>query len=520
MIRPGHDMTVGQLFAANAHYFPNEPAVVLADETRTHAELYRRGCRFASAVAELGLRKQDRIAIISTNNIEFIETYVGAWSSGFVVATVNFRLALAEWLYILNDLAPRMLVIEAQYIEHLPALRAGVSAIEHVVVIGGEAGDAHSFAALIDGAPSDAPPFTPGEDDIAALMYTSGTTGRPKGCIMGQREVAFNPQLLCQVQGNLNGDRFLCVMPLFHIGGMAIGMSVLAKGGTVIVHRQFDPAAVIDALERDRITMVLMAPTMVQMVLDHPSIAGRDFSALRMIVYSAAPMPTTVLRRGIAVFGNVFVQMLGSTEGVSITYLPQAMHRPDGTPEEQAKLLSVGIPFPNVALRVVDEEGRDRPVGEPGEVILRGPTMFRGYWNNTIATIESLRDGWYYSGDVGRFDDEGYLYLVDRKKDMIISGGENIYSREVEEAVLTHPAVSEVAVIGRPDETWGETVCAVVVAMPGATVTEAEIIEHSRGRIASYKKPRDVVFVSALPKLVSGKVDKKVLRDQHGRPAA
>jgi acyl-CoA synthetase (AMP-forming)/AMP-acid ligase II len=255
---------------------------------------------------------------------------------------------------------------------------------------------------------------------------------------------------------------------------------------------------------------------MVQMVLQEPGIENRDFTKLRTVIYSAAPMPSTVLRRGMKVFGPIFVQMLGSSEGSSITYLPMAQHRPDGTPEEQARLLSTGFPFPTVAIKIIDEDGRECPSGEPGELLLRSPLMFRGYWNNSAATLDAVRDGWYHSGDVGRLDQDGYLYLVDRKKDMIISGGENIYSREVEEALLEHPAVAEVAVIGRPDEAWGESVCAIVVLAQGCSATPDELILHTRSLIAGYKKPKDVLFTKQLPKLVSGKIDKKALRSRYG----
>jgi acyl-CoA synthetase (AMP-forming)/AMP-acid ligase II len=519
MIQSGHPIHLENVFASSARYFRDRPAVVFDGSERTHGELHRRGLRLAAGLESLGVQRQDRIAVLSMNTVEFIESYVACWCSGIIVATINFRLAVPEILYILNDVSPRLLIVEAQYLPIVQQLREQVHGLEHIVVIGGSDHGFVDFEKLIAEAPTDAPSFTTSEDDIAGLLYTSGTTGRPKGCILGQRELAFNTQVITQGQGNRAEDRFLCVMPLFHIGGMSLILSVLAKGGTVFVHRQFDPVQVIDALERERINMILLAPTMVQMVLERPEIEGRDLSALEMVVYSAAPMPSTVLRRGIARLGQVFLQEMGSSEGCSMSYLPRSLHQPDGTPKDQAILTSVGFPFPTVGLRVVDDNGIDCPVGEPGELLLKSPIMFRGYWNNSIATAQAVRDGWFHTGDIGRFDEDGFLYLVDRKKDMIISGGENIYPREVEEAILAHPAVSEVAVIGLPDETWGETVCAVIVLAPGQTATESEIIQHTRTLIASYKKPNTVRFVAALPKIASGKVDKKILRSEHA-PAA
>jgi acyl-CoA synthetase (AMP-forming)/AMP-acid ligase II len=516
MILPGQPTHLDHVFASSARYFADRPAVNFGDgQARTHAELYRRGLRLAAGLESLDVRRQDRIAVLSMNTVEFIETYVGCWSSGIIVATINFRLAAPEILYILNDVAPCVLIVEAQYLPVVEQLRCQVPSLQHIVVIGGSGHGLVDYETLIAEAPADRPRFTTSEEDIAGLLYTSGTTGRPKGCILGQREMAFNIQILAQVQGNRPEDRFLCVMPLFHIGGMAVVLTALAKGGTVFVHRQFEPVKVIDALERERITMILLAPTMVQMVLDQPEIEGRDLSALEMVAYSAAPMPSTVLRRGIARLGQVFLQEMGSSEGCSMSNLPRSLHKPDGTPKEQARLTSVGFASPNIGLRVVDDDGRDCEPNAVGEILLKSPIMFRGYWNNSVATAEAVRDGWFYTGDIGRFDEDGFLYLVDRKKDMIISGGENIYPREVEEAILKHPAVSEVAVIGRPDETWGETVCAIIVLAPGKTATDAEIIQHTRMLIASYKKPSSVHFVAALPKIASGKVDKKILRAEY-----
>ena len=512
VIQPGHPIHFNEVLSYSARYFGDRPAVVFGDLQRTHRELYTRGQRLAAGLEALGVRRQDRIAVLSMNTLEFIETYYAGWSSGIIVATVNFRLAAPEILYILNDVAPKLVIVEAQYVPLLQSIRDRVPGLEHIVVIGGGGPGLLEFEQVIADAPADRPSFTTSEDDIASLLYTSGTTGRPKGCILGQRELAFNMQLIAHGQASTPEDRFLCVMPLFHIGAVGVGFAVLAKGGTVYIQRQFEPADVLNCIEQDRITQILLAPTMVHMVLEHSAIDKHDLSSIEMVMYSAAPMPTPILRRGIARFGPVFLQMMGSSEGASIAFLPRCLHQPDGTPQEQERLLSVGFPFPNVGLRVVDDEGRDCEAGEPGEVLLNSPVMFRGYWNNSVATTESIRDGWYHTGDVGRFDEDGFLYLVDRKKDMIISGGENIYSREVEEAILQHPAVSEAAVIGLPDETWGETVCAVVVLSPGGSATEAELIEHTRTLIASYKKPRTIRFVAALPKVASGKIDKKVLR--------
>jgi acyl-CoA synthetase (AMP-forming)/AMP-acid ligase II len=361
-------------------------------------------------------------------------------------------------------------------------------------------------------------PFRPRADDVAFLIYTSGTTGRPKGVMLSQAGEVAAAEILGADMRNCANDRLLIMMPLFHIGAKIIQLAQHWRGGTVLVQKGFEPKAVLDAIAAERITVTHMAPTMVQSLLDSPAIEGADTSSLRMIVYAAAPMPLPVLKRGLKILGPVFQQQFGQTEGVGTTLLAH-QHRPDGTDRDREILTSVGQASPRVGVRVVDERGVDLPSGAVGEILLTSPGVMKGYWNNTGATLETLRDGWVHTGDVGRLDDEGFLYLVDRKKDMIISGGENIYSREVEEAIVTHEAVSEVAVIGVADQKWGETVVAVVVPKPGAAPGAAAIIAHCRSLIASYKKPSHVIFVDEIVKLPSGKIDKVRLRRLYGTDA-
>ena len=264
--------------------------------------------------------------------------------------------------------------------------------------------------------------------------------------------------------------------------------------------------------EQHQLTFLLLAPTMLQMLLDSPKIQNANLTSVRMLMYSAAPMPSPTLRKAIEVFdGCGFVNLFGQTE-ICMFCLSSEQHKPNGTEQERKQLTSVGQPYPNLQARIIDEDGNDVPEGEAGEIVARSGAMFRGYWNNSKATVETLRDGWVHSGDMGRIED-GFLYLVDRKKDMIISGGENIYSREVEEAVIQHPAVAECAVIGLPDPKWGENVCAVITVKDSQQVDESDIIDHCKQLIASYKKPKKVVVIDQLPKLVTGKINKVALRD-------
>ena len=508
--------TLADMLDNNAWKYPDETAFVWNDKRLTHAQFHARANRLASAIHRLGMKRQDRVGILSQNCIEFQEVYGACEISGFICATVNWRLAIPEMVYIINDGAPKVFVFEAAYAETVAAMKDQLKTVEHFICIGGGVDFAIDYEEFVAAGDVSGAPFRPLPDDIAFLIYTSGTTGRPKGVMLGQAAQVATAEILGSDQRNTPADRLLIMMPLFHIGAKVIQLAQHWRAGCVVVQKGFDPRAILDCIARDRITVTHMAPTMIQTLLDSPEIGTTDTSSLRMIVYAAAPMPLPVLKRGLKLFGPVFQQQFGQTEGIGTTLLAH-QHRPDGTDRDREILTSVGQVSPRVNIRIVDDHAVDLPVGEVGEILLTSPGIMKGYWNNTAATIETLRDGWVHTGDMGRLDAEGYLYLVDRKKDMIISGGENIYSREVEEAVITHDAVSEVAVIGVPDEKWGEAVMAVVVLRPDMATTAEAIIDHCRQLIASFKKPRHVRFVDEIVKLPSGKIDKVRLRALYGK---
>ncbi len=509
--------TLADMLDNNAWKYPDETAFVWGDTRVTHAAFHARVSKLASAIRRLGLKRQDRVSILSQNRLEFQEVYGACEISGFICATVNWRLAPPEMVFIINDSAPRVLIFEDAYAATVEAIRPQLKSVEHFVCIG----DAPAFATRFEEFVASGDPagcdLRPRADDIAFLIYTSGTTGRPKGVMLSHQGEVAAAEILGSDMRNSPSDRLLIMMPLFHIGAKIIQLAQHWRGGTVHVQKGFDPPAILDCLERDKITVTHMAPTMIQTLLGAEDIATRDLSSLRMIVYAAAPMPLPVLKRGLEILGPIFQQQFGQTEGIGTTLLAH-QHRPYGSERDREILTSVGQASPRVNVRVVDDNGEDLPVGAVGEVLLTSPAVMKGYWNNTAATLETLRDGWVHTGDVGRLDPEGYLYLVDRKKDMIITGGENVYSREVEEAVVTHPDVSEVAVIGVPDEKWGEAVLAVVVPRPGASPSDQDIIEHCRPLIAGYKKPKRVLFVDEIHKLPSGKIDKVRLRALYGQP--
>ena len=515
----GHvPLTMGDTLEDNALRFGDQPAYIMGEQALTHQQLLGRAKQLAAALEGRGLQRQDRIGILAMNCLEFGEVLAAGQWSGLIVATVNFRLAPPEMAHIINDSAPRVLLFEAQYLDVIDQLRPQLSSVETYICIGGESGWAMEYNAFLDTGSEEGSSYRAREEDIACLIYTSGTTGKPKGCILGQREMREGARTMSVETRSGPADRILLVMPLFHIGAMAMGQGLHFRGGCVVLHREFNPQALLRAVQEDGVSILHLAPTLVQMVLECPDVSTTDLSRLHTVVYSAAAMPLPVLQRGIELLGNIFTNLYGQTE-VFTSGLLREQHIPDGSEREKRWLTSVGQPFPNTIVRIVDELGNDCPRGEAGEIVVKSAAMARGYWNNSIATLETFRDGWCHSGDVGVIDADGMLYLVDRKKDVIVSGGENIYSREVEDAVMAHPAVLECAVVGIPDEKWGESVCAVVVLRDGKSLGEKELIAHCQGQIASYKKPRLVLYRDSIPKLPTGKVDKVSLRKTLGKSA-
>jgi acyl-CoA synthetase (AMP-forming)/AMP-acid ligase II len=444
------------------------------------------------------------------NRPEYLEAQFAIWHAGLVAVPVNARLHRDEIAYILDHSGTSVVVTDEDHVEDIESLVDTVETLVTVVTAPSE-----RWERLTGSSP--APMADLQAQDPAWIFYTSGTTGRPKGCIWGHRELRQLVQVDAWLVDLQAPDRILIVMPMFHVGGLVLSLSQHVRGGTAHLYRQFEPEDIIRGIERDKLTVLLLAPTMVQMLLDHPAIAGADLSSVRTILYSAAPMPSPVLRRAIEVFdGCGFVNLFGQTE-ICMFCLSPLQHKPNGSEAERRQLTSVGQPYPNLEARILDDDDNDCPVGVPGEIVARSGAMFRGYWNNSVATVQTLRNGWVHTGDMGRIDEDGFLYLVDRKKDMIISGGENIYSREVEETLLQHSAISEAAVIGVPDPVWGENVCAVLVLKTGASAAEQDIIRHCQSLMASYKKPKIIHFVSELPKLVTGKINKMELRNRYAQ---
>jgi len=371
-----------------------------------------------------------------------------------------------------------------------------------------------SYEQLISSFPPDEPTEEVKTDDPSILFYTSGTTGRPKGAIHTHKSIL--AEAAAVGQNFTTKDIALCVMPFFHVAGSAVYLfPAYASGATIVIHKKFDELAILQTIEREKVTYICLVPAMIIRLLEHPETDKYDLSSLRTIVYTGAPMPFEALKQGVKRFGKIFVQLLGQTETLNLTILEKEDHNIKGSAKETRRLESVGRPPKAGQIRLVDEKDNDVPVGEVGEIIARSDRMMKGYWKMPKETAETIKDGWLHTGDLGRMDEDGYIYIVDRRKDMIISGGENIYSREVEEVLYTHPAVQEAAVVGIPDEKWGESVKAVIVLRKGHTATEEDIINFCKDRLASYKKPRSVEFWDSLPMTGSGKIMKNEIREKY-----
>jgi acyl-CoA synthetase (AMP-forming)/AMP-acid ligase II len=508
-------LTIADLFDRNARYFPQREAFVCDNVRLTHARYADRARRLASALHRLGLRHQDRFAILAMNCLEFYEAYAAAEYGATILVPVNFRLAPAEIVHVLKDAGARGLIFEERYAAAVAQVRPQVPGVEFFVQIGGRPDGAHEYEALIEQGDAAGPPIQPKPEDFSVLWYTSGTTGKPKGVPWRQAALLESARMNARQSELSRSSRLLQTTPAFHTGGRGYVLGCAYDGGCTVLHKAFDPVAMLQAIQGERVTHTFMVAAMVQAVLAVPDVQSYDLSSLENIFSAAAPIPVPVLKRAIELMGPVFSIQYGCTEVGPICAMPRMEVRPEGTRDDIRRLGSVGHPVSEVDFRLVDDDGRDCPVGQPGEVAIRSACVLEGYWNNSAASLEAIRDGWYHTGDIGVQDELGYVFLVDRKKDMIISGGENVYSREVEEAIAAHPDVADCAVIGVPDPKWVEVVKAIVVMRGGKVLTEQALIEHCRGLIARYKCPRSVDFIDELPRLATGKLDKPTLRARY-----
>lgn len=511
-------MRVHDSLATAAHTNPALPFAVSGSHLMTYRRAAETVDRIGIALSRSGLRCGDRAAVIAKNSIEFALLYFGCFKPGVVLVPINYRLASPEVAFILNDSQSAAIFAGNEFVtaieqcrSDLPMLRTFVALESDPALAGWMSFDQWlaDINPLVYEATSKIAPNPP-----AVQMYTSGTTGRRKGAILGQQSLIGTARSCQAWFAGSPGDRNLLVLPMFHIFGAAIAFTVPRVLGTLLIMRDFNAGAVIHSLREQSITFASFVPTMIQACLDHPDAALEPYVNLKAIVYGASSMPETTLRHAIDVFGCDFLQAYGMTEIAPITTLFPSSHRRalNGEPH---LLHSVGQALPGIEVRVVNRQDEDVSPGTDGEILARGDSLMLGYWKLPDASASALRGGWMHTGDVGHIDIEGNLYIVDRLKDMIISGAENVYPREVEEVLCTMPGVSECAVIGVPDPIWGETIKAFIVRSQDADLTEKDVINFCRGELANFKVPRHVEFMDKLPRTASGKVLKRQLRQMH-----
>ncbi len=510
---------VGEFLTRRAYLNPGSEAFVAPEREQrfTWAELNRRSNRTASMLASLGVGPGDRVALLLMNGVEFMESFFAVAKLGAVVVPLNWRLVPDELAFILQDAGARTLIFDSEFTANVADLHGRGTAATGVGDWIQAGGQTAPFAADYDSLHANASEAEPapggGGEDPLYIMYTSGTTGRPKGVVHTHETAMWGSLSILTTADVRHGDRYMIALPLFHVGALTPMTANVHRGGTSIVLRQFDPRMAWRLVETERLTSMLAVPAMLNFMFQVPEKDTVDRSSLRWIMSGAAPVPVSLIEAYVAE-GIEIHQVYGLTE----TCGPACLIAPE---DAVAKAGSTGKAFFHTDIRIVDEAGREQTAGTPGEVLVRGPHIMKEYWNRPEATAETLVDGWLHTGDVAVMDAEGFVYIQDRKKDMIISGGENIYPAEVENVLLAHPAVKDAAVIGQPSAKWGESPLAIVVLQDGAADADTtEILEFCRGRLARYKQPRAVEVVDDIPRNPSGKILKRVLRDRFPGPAA
>jgi acyl-CoA synthetase (AMP-forming)/AMP-acid ligase II len=492
-------------------YRPDRDCVIFGEQRVTYREFEARLNRLVNLLYGLGLEKGDRISVLSENSMTATEAMIGVEKSGMVWAPLNFRHVPAEHVYHLNNAGSKAVIMQQQFAEGIASVRDELETVEHFIVDGEGFGGMDSYEDLMAKA-SDRPTVIDiDENDPVALMYTSGTTGKAKGVLHTHKSFGALATFSAIELGVQADDVVVYVAPINHGAGILLPPHLMMGVPNILISH-LDVDYILDVIQKEGVTTMWLAPTIIYFLLAYPNRANFDLSSLRSLPYSSAPIAVEKLKEALDVFGNVFAQAYGLVECPVITMLAHDDHVVGGSEEQTSRLGSAGREIIYTRVRVVDSGGNDMPVGETGEIIVNSPLVMKEYWRDPEATAETLRDGWLYTGDVGYLDEGGYLFIADRLKDLIITGGYNVYPKEVENVIFKHEAVFEAAVIGVPDETWGESVKAFVALKPGMQATEEEIIQLCKDNLASYKKPKSVEFVDALPKNMAGKILKTELR--------
>jgi acyl-CoA synthetase (AMP-forming)/AMP-acid ligase II len=500
--------TLGDIPRKGSLIFPGNEAVVFEKFRFTYRELNDRTNRLANALADMGYGKGDGITILADNCYQYLEVYFAASKLGMYLAPVNIRLADQETTYVVNDSKTSIYFVGEGYEERTERIRKDLENIKTWISLHTRLEGFHNYESLLANAANTEPNIDIDENEMAIISYTGGTTGLPKGVMLSHRNIMTAVLFSTMVMGLTPDDTECYVLPLFHTSSWA-AFCVMMVGGKAVINRKLDLGEILRLIQDEKCTHINLVPTIYGWILQYPDLKKYDLSSLRFMTYAGSPFPPEVLKQCIGKFGNIFGQGYGATEtsGGAITFLMPDDHILEGP---RSRLLSsAGKPSMVAEVKIVDENGNEVKRKEVGEIIAKGKHVMMGYWNMPDLTKDALKDGWYHTGDMAYMDEEGFIFIVDRKADMIISGGENVYPKETEDVLYEHPAVMECAVVSAPDEKWGERVQAVVVLKAGMTATEKEIIEHCKGKLAGYKCPKTVEFWDSIPKTPIGKILRK-----------
>ena len=516
------EMNLAEILSNSVRKYPEKLALIFEDTRLTYQAFNERCNRLANSFATLGIGEGDHFAILSKNCHQYLEMFFAAAKTGALFVPLNYRLSPRELIYTINDSESQILFFAREYLPVVQNIEKDLKGVHTTICIDDKIAEMDSYEELLTRAkPSEPDSSSIDEEDLVGIFYTSGTTGYPKGAMVTHKNrITDMIHQVTDFEYIEPEDIYLNIGPLFHVGVLALPLAHLYMGCTVVILKEFDAKKIFELIEKEKIRAFWAAPTMVQMLLDYPEGKKYNLDSIKTIAYSSSPMPMEIMKRAMEFFGhNVFVQFFGSTEtGPQITHLSRKDHVLQGTERQLKKLRSVGVESQMVHVRIVDDEDRDVHIGKIGEIIVKSDAVTKGYWKKPEETQKAIKNGWYHTGDLGYMDEDRYIYIVDRKKDMIITGGENVYSAEVENVLYMHPAIAEAAVIGVPHEKWVEAIKAVIVLKPGAKATEQEIIEFCKQNLASYKKPAYVEFVKEMPKTSMGKILKRELRELYGKP--
>jgi acyl-CoA synthetase (AMP-forming)/AMP-acid ligase II len=511
--------TWADIIYRNALLYPESVVFIYGKERITFAQYNRRVNRLIHALHSMGVKKRDGIGILSWNCLEYTDVYGAAMKGGLIISPFNPRLQANELEYLVNYSEIHTLFVGREFSEMVNQLRPRFPEVKNYISLEALTPGMISYSDLLQSHSQEEPDVQVKEEDPFLIFYTSGTTGTPRGALYTEGRNIENTRTKTIELGLETGDKHIMILPLFHIGGYSHFWAFFYAGGCNVImqQRSFDPAATLRSIEEEKATDIHIVPTHLVTMLALPNVEQYDLSSLKRIWYAASPMPAELLRRGMEKFGPIFMQGYGQSEsGPEITFMSKKSHQVLDKPlEEQRVLTSCGQPSLGVHVRICDENNNDVKPHTVGEIVLQSKTVMVEYWNKPDETQNTIVQGWLHTGDMGFYDEKGFIYIVDRKKDMIISGGENIYPREIEEVLYQHPAVAEVAVIGIPDKVWVERVHALIVLKEGRSGTEDEMIEFCKRQLARYKAPKSVELVEFLPKNPQGKILKRELRKKY-----